>query len=97
MEVVHRADTQDTPSRKCFTDTIHERAAGGAEVVGHHLARGDGTRLAVGCQIIAATDVDKMRVSDAKVRGEHRRRDLAAVGTVADKSAEEAGALGGEC
>jgi hypothetical protein len=88
MKIVHRANTQDTPSRERLTDTIHERAAGGAEIVGHQLARGDGARLGVSCQTVAAAEVGEMCVGDGEVRGEHRRRDFAAVSAVADSSAE---------
>ena len=86
MEIVNCANAEDALSGA--SDTIHERAAGGAEIVGHHLARGDGVRLTVGCQIVAAAKVGEMRVGNGEVRGEHRCRDLAAVGTVADKGAE---------
>ena len=67
METVHRANAQDTLSREPLTDTIHERAAGGAEIVGHQLARSDGARLAVSDQVFATADVGEMRVSDGEV------------------------------
>ncbi len=95
LEIVHGTKAQDTHSRG--PNTIHERAAGGAEIVGHQLARGDGARLAESRQVVAAADVGEMYVEDGEIRGEHRRRDLAAVGAVANKGVEQAGPLGGEC
>jgi hypothetical protein len=40
--------------------------------------------------------MSEMSVEDAEVRGEHGRGDLAAVSTVADEGADEAGLLGRE-
>ena len=96
-EIIHRTNTQYTPPRELLPDTIHERAAGGAEIVGHQLAGGDRARLGVSGQFVAAAEVCEMGVGDGEVGGEHGGRDLAAVGAVADKGAEEAGALLGEC
>ena len=95
MEIVDGAEPQDT--RAGDADAIHERAAGGAEIVGHHPARGGGVRLAVSGQVLAAADVREVRVEDGEVGGKHRCADLVAVTAVAQKGAEEARALGGEC
>lgn len=97
MEIIHRAKPQDPLPGKLVADAIHERAAGGAEVVGHPLARGDGARLAVRGQVLAAAHVREMRVQDGEVRGEHRGGDFAAVRAVADEGADEAWGLRGEC
>lgn len=96
-KIVYRANTQDTPSRKRLTNTIHERTTGRAEKVSHQLTRGDRVRLAISCHIVAAADVGEMGVGDGEVRGEYGCGDLAAVGAVADEGAEEAEAPGGEC
>ncbi len=66
IEIVHRADAQETDLREPLPNTIHERAARRAEIVGHGPARGDGARLAVSSQIFAAPDVGEMRVEDAE-------------------------------
>ena len=87
MEIVHGAKAQEVLPWERLTDAIHERAAGGAEIVGHHLARVDGARLAVCRQVVTAAEVREMRVKNSEVRSEHRRCDLAAVGAVADKGA----------
>jgi len=97
IEIIHRPNATDISSWARPIETIHERAAGLTEIVGHRISRGDGFRLAVSCQVVAATDVGEIRIEDGKVRGEHGRRDLAAVGAVADKTGDQAGALGGKC
>ena len=61
-EIIHAPEAQDTHARESPTNTIHERAARGTEVVGHRvvLARGfheDGTRLTEGLQEITTTKV----------------------------------------
>lgn len=94
MEIIHRPKTQDLRSR--VSHTIHERPARLAEIVGHHISRGDGLRLRERCQVFFTADVRDVCGEDAEVCGEHGGGDLAAVGAVADEGAEEAGALGGE-
>ena len=42
VEIVHCADAQDAVTGETGTDAVHEGAAGGAEVVRHGVARGDG-------------------------------------------------------
>ena len=86
MEIVYRARAQDTYSSS--PDTIHKSAAGRAEVVGHHLARADGMRLAECGQLLSTADVGKMCIKDRKIRGEHGSCDLRAVGGVADEGVE---------
>ena len=90
MEIVHRADPQDTPPRKGLAHTVHERAAGATEIVGHQLARGDGAALRVRGQSVAAAQVGEVGVGDGEVGREHGRRDLAAVRAVAHEGAEQA-------
>ena len=40
MEIIDRAYAQHTHMRKRLVDTVHKRAAGGAEIIAHELARG---------------------------------------------------------
>lgn len=94
MEIVNGADAQDAPPRVAGADAVHERAARGTEVVGHGVARGDGTRLAEGLQVVLAAEVLEVRVGDGEVGCEHGRGDFAAVGAVADEAVDQAGALG---
>jgi len=56
-EVIDGADAQDAHAGPRVADAVHQRAAGGAEVVGHGLARGDGGLLPEGRQIVAPADV----------------------------------------
>lgn len=96
IEIVHRANAQYAPSRERLADAVHERAAGGAEVVGHALARRNSVRLGEGLHVVAAADMGEMRVSDSEIGGEHGGRDLAAIRTVTDKGAKEPGPLCGK-
>ena len=94
MEIVHGADAQDALARPARADAVHERAARGAEVVGHGVARGDGARLAKGLQVFAAAQVPEVGVGDGEVGREHGRGDFAAVCAVADEAVDQARALG---
>lgn len=57
IKIIDGADTQYTLPRKRLSDTIHERAARRAEIIRHHLARGNSVRLTIGAQLVAATNV----------------------------------------
>lgn len=57
------------------------------------LTRAYHLRLAVRLEAVLSAHVLEVRVLDCKVAGKHGRRDLAAVGTVADKRVDEALAL----
>lgn len=94
IEVVHGADAQNTLSRKPRADAVHERAARGAEVVGHEVARGDGLGLTEGGQVFAAAQVFEVRVGDGEVGREHGRGDFSTVRAVADEGGDQAWALG---
>ena len=94
MEIVNGADAQDALARAAGADAVHERAARGAEVVGHGVARGDGPRLAKGLKVVAAAHVLEVRVGDGEVGCEHGGGDFAAVGAVADEAVDQTGALG---
>ena len=94
MEIVHGANAQDALPRRARTDTVHERAARGAKVIRHGIARGDGPRLTEGFQIVAAAQVPEVGVRDGEVGREHGGGDFAAVGAVADEAVDEARALG---
>lgn len=94
MEVVYGADAQDTLPRETRADAVHERAARGAEVIGHGVAGADGAVLAERLEVVAAAQVLQVRVGDGEVGCEHGRRDLAAVGAVADEGGDQAGTLG---
>lgn len=62
-------------------------------MVGHRLTRPYRLRLAVRLEAVLSAHVLEERVLDGEVASEHGRRDLAAVGTVADECANEALAL----
>ena len=94
MEIVNGADAQDALAGPARADAVHERAARGAEVVGHGVARGDGAGLAKGLQVVAAAQVPEVLVRDGEVGREHGGGDFAAVGAVADEAVDQAGALG---
>lgn len=99
-EIIDAADTQDAHAGEGGADAVHERAAGGAEVVGHGvvLAGGldeDGARLAEGLQGLAAAQVLQVRVVHGEVGRVHRRRELVAVGAVADEGPDESWAVRG--
>lgn len=83
IEIVHRANPQNTLSRKLGADAVHERAARAAEVIGHLVPGRDGVRLSEAGQIVPATLVFQVCVVDGEVGCEHGRRDFAAVGAVA--------------
>ena len=93
MKIVYGADAQDTVARVARADAVHERAARGTEVVGHGVARGDGTRLAKSFQVVAAAHVLEVGVGDGEVRCEHGRGDFAAIPAVADEAIYQTGAL----
>ena len=85
MEIIYGADAQNTLTRKPRAYAVHERAARGAEVVGHAIAGGDGAGLAEGFQVVAAAQMLQVRVGDGEVGCEHRRSDFVAVRAVADE------------
>lgn len=95
MEIVHGADAQDAHPGKAGPDAIHERAARGAKVVGHGLARGDAALLAKGLEVVAAARVLEVLVRDGEVGREHGGGDFVAVGAVADEAVDQPRALGG--
>ena len=88
IEIVHGADAQDAVAPEGRADAVHERAARGAEVIGHGVARGDGARLAERFEVVAPAQVRQVSVGDGEVGGEHGGRDLAAVGAVADEGVD---------
>lgn len=89
-KVVNSANAQDAHSRKALANTVHERTAVLAEVVGHRLARSDRLGLAKRLETVLPARVLKVGVLDGKVAGEHGRGNLAAVGAVADKCVDDA-------
>lgn len=89
-KVVNSANAQDAHSRKALANTVHERTAVLAEVVGHRLARSDRLGLAKRLETVLPARVLKVGVLDGEVAGEHGRGDLAAVGAVADKGVDDA-------
>ena len=94
VEIIDCPNTENALPWECCANTIHEGAASLAKVVGHDALAGDGARLAKRGQVIAAAGVGQVFVVDSKVRREHRCGDFAAVGAVADKRVDKAGALG---
>jgi hypothetical protein len=91
IKIVDSADPRNQHPREAGRDAVHERAADGAEVVLHRVAALD--RLALGelGELVAAAHVHRLGLLDDEVGGEHRGRDLAAVGAVADEGAYVAG------
>lgn len=85
IEIIHRADTRDIPAGKARADAVHERAARGTEVVGHGVTRGDGVRLAISLQVVAASQMFQVRVGDDEVGCEHGCGNFAAIRAVADE------------
>lgn len=94
-EVVHSPDAKDAHAGVPGADAVHERAARGAEVVRHGVARRDSLGLRVGLEVFAPAQVLEVGVVHHEVGGEHGRRNLAAVGAVAHEDPVEAGALRG--
>ena len=93
VEIIHGADAQDAFARESATNTVHERAARRAEVVGHLVARRDSVRLAESLEVISATHVLQKLVVHCEVGGEHGCANLVAVRTIADEGVEQARGL----
>jgi hypothetical protein len=85
VEVVHSADPKNAFAWESLTNTVHQRTARKAEVVGHELARGDSISLTICFQVVPATDVLQISVVDGEVGSEHRRCDLATICAIANK------------
>jgi len=96
-EIVHGADAQEIHPRVSLPDTVHERPASRAEIVGHGFARADGFSLAVGLQVLAAAQPLYVLVGDGEVGCEHGRGDFVAVRAVADEGIDQARGFGWEC
>ena len=88
MEIVHGTNAQNARSRERRADAVHERPAGGAEIVGHVLTRSDRARLAEGGQLVPAAEVLQVRIGDDKVGREHGRGDFMAIGAIADEAGD---------
>lgn len=85
LEIVDLPDPQNRYARIAGRDAIHQTAANAAEVVGHGVAADDGVALGELGGLIFTSNVLERLVFDDEVRGEHRERDLAVVGAVADE------------
>lgn len=57
LEIIHRTNTHDLLARKPGADAVHQRAADGAKVVFHGVARGDGAGLFEGGEFVGAAEV----------------------------------------
>lgn len=79
IKIVNSADPRDTQPRIAGADAIHERAAVGAEVVGHGVTASYSVASAVFGHFVLAADVDEGLIGDDEVGGECRGRDLMAV------------------
>jgi hypothetical protein len=75
-EIVHAAYAQDAHARESGADTIHERAARVAEVVGHgvifaRLLIENGLVLTKGLQVLLSAQVLQVGVKNGEVGGVH--------------------------
>lgn len=96
-EVVDGTNTQDAGPGVAGRHTVHEGAAGRAEVICHLVARGDRLGLAPATEVFLAAQVLEVLVVDSEVGCEHGRCDLAAVCAVAHECVDETWALGRLC
>lgn len=78
-EVIDRADTENALSWERRSHAVHERAAVGAEVVGHHVLPADGLVLAECLELVLPSEVLQVGVEDGEIAGEHAGGDLVAV------------------
>jgi hypothetical protein len=95
IKIIYDADTKDTDPWISRGNPVHQGAARRAEVVCHGVAGSDGTRLAVGREVVAAAQVGQVRVGNEKVGRKHGASKFSAVATVAGKRCHETRALGG--
>lgn len=97
MEIIHSTDTQDTMSWEGRADTVHERAACGAEVVCHRTAviRRDGGRLFEFFEVLLSTQVPQVGILNDNVGCEHWCCDFVAVCAIADEGVDKTFTLNG--
>ena len=88
--IVDDAASHKACSRRKGACAEHERTTGLAEAVGHCVSGRDGMRLSIDGQIVLASNEAGVRVERGEIGCEHRGRDLAAVGTMADECVHEA-------
>jgi len=88
IKVVDRADARDQRAREARRDSVHERAADGAEVVLHGVAALDRLALREFGELVAAAHVHGFGLLDDEVGGEHGSGDFAAVAAVADEGVD---------
>jgi len=88
IEVIDRAQPQQTMSWKSLSNTIHEGAAGVAEEIRHHGAAGDGGVLSKSLEVGLATEVLEISIIDDERGGEHGSGEFAAVSAVADEGVD---------
>lgn len=95
LKIINRPDSHDEIPWEPSADSIHQRAALGAEVVLHRVACGDGVVLREFGELLAATDVLGGGLFDYEVACEHGGGDLAAVCAVTDERVDEVLAFSG--
>lgn len=93
VQVVDRPESQDTCPRESSPNSIHQRSAGFAEVVGHDVVRSEGSRLGISSEVGSTSCVDEVGVEDDEVCSEHRRGEFSTVVAVADEGFDEAWGL----
>ena len=94
VEVINRPDPHDELSSETAADSVHQRSARGAEIVCHSVAGIARLVLSELGELLLAPNVFDGSFIDDEVRSEHGRRDLAAIGTVADEGVYEIIAFG---
>ena len=94
VEVIDCTETCDYEVGVPFWNSIHQSAAGTAEVVGHGFSWANGAWLAESLQILATPEMLDRISSSNDVGCEHRRGDLAAVRTITDKYFHQTGGFG---
>lgn len=94
-KVVDRAHTQDARPLEAFSDAEQQGATSRTEVVGHQVASSDSLPLSVLTELVLAADELQVRIDDDEGGGVSGRRDLPAIGAVADEVAtfDETGSL----
>lgn len=77
--IIHSSDPGHQETREARRDAVHQRAADGAKVVLHDIARLDGLALCELGELVAAANVGGLILANDEVGGEHGGSDFAAV------------------
>lgn len=98
-EIIHASDAQNAHPRESSANTVHERATGRAEIIGHGIVLAWGldkhcTRLCECLEVLAAARMLQVGVIDGEVCCVDGGGELVAVGAVADEGTDEARTVG---